>query len=225
LPYGPRDTLRPISELTARLGEQVDALHNAYGEPVTIVAESEGALVARAYLLSRYEPADESVDRLITLDMPKVGAGAYYPPAGETGWGLGAGWGLRGLAALAGNIGFVSVSADAPFFRSLVGCTGLLATIGTQPLPAEIPETRVIALADAVDDYLHDPRVASYVVGTHHGGLLDREEVQRVIADTISGMTLRGSGTSLAWVRVIGKLSAPWTLPGVKQGLAPAETC
>ena len=225
LPYGPADTLRPLPELTRLLGEEIERLHDAYGEPVTIVAESEGALVARAFLLNAYDPAERSVDRLITLDMPKVGSGVYYPPAGEEGWGLGGGWGLRGLTALVGNIGFVRVSADAPFFRSLVGCPSLLADITTAPLPGGVSETRVIALADAVDDYVHAPGVASYVVGTHHGGLMDRAEVQQVIAQTVTGAPLEGPATSLAWVRLIGKLSSPWTLPALEPGLAPAETC
>ena len=59
---------------------QVHTLAMAYGEPVTLVGESEGALVARAYLLHVYRPASHDVDRLITLDMPSGASGVYFPP-------------------------------------------------------------------------------------------------------------------------------------------------
>lgn len=225
LPFDPRDTLRPMQSLVTAMRDEVRALNHAYSSPVTIVAESEGALVARAYLLSSSENAATVVDRLITLDMPRVGDAVYYPPAGESGWGLASGWGLRGLTAVVGDIGFLTVSADAPFFRSLVGCPALLATIGTAPLPRGVSETRVIALADAVDDYAHDPRVDSYVVRSPHGGLLGRPDVQRLIADTVSGVARPASATSLSVVRVIGSMSAAWSLPGLKRGLVPADSC
>ena len=42
LPYTPADTQQSLLVSAARLGWQVDALHRAYGQPVTLVAESEG---------------------------------------------------------------------------------------------------------------------------------------------------------------------------------------
>ena len=39
LPYAPADTQQSLLVSAARLGRQVDALHRAYGQPVTLVAE------------------------------------------------------------------------------------------------------------------------------------------------------------------------------------------
>ncbi|MBI4259876.1 MAG: hypothetical protein HY658_04860, partial [Actinobacteria bacterium] len=50
LPYSAADTQQSLIVSATRMAEQVEALAAAYGKPVTIVAESQGALVARAYL-------------------------------------------------------------------------------------------------------------------------------------------------------------------------------
>ena len=85
---GPDDTQRSLLVSAMSMARQVRSLAHAYREPVTIVGESEGALVARAYLLDLYRPASRFVDRLITLDMPSGASAVYFPPRGRDGWGV-----------------------------------------------------------------------------------------------------------------------------------------
>src|SRR5205085_2347453 len=50
LPYRSADTQQPLSQLERLMSDQVDALYRETGKPVSIVAESEGSLVAKTYL-------------------------------------------------------------------------------------------------------------------------------------------------------------------------------
>ncbi len=49
-PYGRADTHRSLRALARALGAQVEAYHRVTGERITLVAESEGALLAKAYV-------------------------------------------------------------------------------------------------------------------------------------------------------------------------------
>jgi hypothetical protein len=103
LPYTPAETQQSLLVPAARLGWEVEALHRAYGQPVTLVAESEGALVARTYLLRLYRPQTRAVDRVVLLDMPQGQPHVSFPHPGQDGWGVGTGRVLRGLIALIGK--------------------------------------------------------------------------------------------------------------------------
>jgi hypothetical protein len=85
LPYTPADTQQSLLVSAARLGGQVAALHRAYGQPVTLVAESEGALVARTYPLRRYRPQTDVVDRVVVLNMPQGQPHVSFPRPGQQG--------------------------------------------------------------------------------------------------------------------------------------------
>ena len=53
LAYSEGDTHRSLRDLDRLMAAQVDAFHAATGRPVSIVAESEGSLVAKTYLTAR----------------------------------------------------------------------------------------------------------------------------------------------------------------------------
>src|SRR5207302_850144 len=97
LPYKPADTTAPMHTLIARMNLEVRALNKATKLPVSIIAESEGSLVAERYLET--DPS-APVDRLIVLSPILAPGSVYYPPRGRDGWGVAAGWGLRGLASV-----------------------------------------------------------------------------------------------------------------------------
>ena len=63
-----------------------------------IVAESEGALVAKAYLLAHPGAPVDTLVLLRTLDEP---GSAYYPPSGDDGGGAAAGFSLHWSSAAA----------------------------------------------------------------------------------------------------------------------------
>jgi hypothetical protein len=228
LPYGPQDTLQPLLVSAARMSREVDALYQAYGRPVSIVAESEGALVTRVYLVSYYRPASHHVDRVIILDMPLGLSTAYFPPRGAQGWGVGSGWSLRGVTAIVQQLGPLQVSTDAPLFWDIANCGPLIKRAATDPPPLGVDEITIEALADAVDDGAsHVPASRSYVVVSAHGGLMSNPAVRTLIDAGLSGTPVPAAGAGVGtWVvRTISALSSPWRTPGLVPGLNAAHPC
>ena len=225
-PYGPRDTLQPLDVSARRMGQEVAALHRGYRSPVTIVADSEGALVARTFILRIYRPSSGMVDRLIVMDLPVGLSSVYYPPRGREGWGVGTGWGLRGLAALIRNIAPIPASADAPFVRDLVQCKALIASLGTSPPPAGVDEVSFRALADSVDGvYPLAPAGAEFVFSAVHGTLIDEPGVDVVIEDILTGVPTRHPGVGVRLAHVVAALAGPWHVPSLVPDLAPVGGC
>ena len=227
LPYQPADTLQPLLASARLMAAQVEALHRSYASPVTIVAESEGAIVARAYLVSLYPAGSRSVDRLVILDMPVGPTTVYYPPPGAEGWGVGSGWALRGIAALVERIGPLRVSADAPLFRDIAECSTLMSRIVNDPPPEGVEELSVQALADAVDGAgaAGLPDASRFVVVSAHGGLIGNAEVQSLIYRTLSGGAVRASTGELSLVRFISAVSEPWHAPALVRDLTGPVSC
>jgi hypothetical protein len=207
------------------MARQVDELHRAYREPVTLLAESEGALVARTYLLKFYRPASHDVDRLITLDMPSGVAGVYFPPRGQQGWGVGTGWGLRWLSNLLGAIAPLHLSADSPLMREVLDCRSTLSQQAASPPPPGVVEVQVEALADWVDPPpAAPPGVPTYVIASTHGGLVKSPQVQKLIRGIIDGDAGSHSGVSDKLAEAVGATARPWLLPTLPADLAPQPT-
>jgi hypothetical protein len=227
LPYEPVDTLQPLLRSAELLGRQVEALYRGYGKPVTLLAESEGALVARAYLLGQYPPAARMIDRAVIFDMPSGYAGVYYPRVGAQGWGVGSGWGLRGLAVVIRAMSPLAVSADAPLIRDLVDCRAMIAAVTTGPSPEGVRQVSIRALADAVDGPV--PRGPfspdTYVVTAAHGGLVGRQATRALITEILTGAPERASFARLAAARLITAVSDPWHTPYLPDRLVPAGNC
>jgi hypothetical protein len=105
LPNTPADTQQSLLVSAARLGWQVAALRRAYGQPVTLVAESEGALVARTYLLRLYRPQTRAVDRVVLLDMPQGQPHVSFPRPDQDGWGWGPAGPFAGSSRCSATLG------------------------------------------------------------------------------------------------------------------------
>lgn len=225
LPYTSDDTEEPLAVSAARMEQQVDALHAAYRQPVTIVAESEGAIVARYYLLNLYKAQSHAVDRFVALDMPRVRPSVYYPAAGMDGAGLGSGWALRGIALLVGHLGPLRVSVDAPFFRSLIDCGRNATSLQERRLPSGVHETQVLALADTVDDYQPFAGAQHYYAIATHGGLIHDPEVDAIVQAIMMGRPLPQSHVRQLMARVIGNAAAGWTTPTLASDGATDSGC
>jgi hypothetical protein len=221
LPYTPADTQQSLLVSATRLGWQVQALHRAYGQPVTLVAESEGALVARTYLLRRYRPQTRAVDRVVLLDMPQGQPHVSFPHPGQDGWGVGTGWVLRGLISLIGNLGPLTASADAPFSRDLISRPRLLAALALAPPPPGVQQVWVEALADAVTQpYPHTRTLRgsnspTIVVPAPHGGLIRNPAVQRIIAGVLAGTALPDPQPAAALQHVLAAAASAWQVPSL----------
>ena len=220
LPYQRDDTLRPIDETVHLLARQVDRLHRAANRPVAVVAESEGALVAGAYVLGLRPSA---VDDLVLLS-PLVEPGrVYYPPRGESGWGVAGGWLLRLLARSVKALSGVDLSPDSPLLRSLTDhAPALRAAMGCTP--ALVRQVVVFPLADAVaapPGRLGDDVV---VVPAFHGGLLEDGSVGDALRRLVAGAR---PATPPGWSlveRLTRAASAAWQVPGLPVGLNRAWT-
>ncbi|MFN2545619.1 MAG: esterase/lipase family protein [Actinomycetota bacterium] len=227
LSYGPAATQQSLLVSAHRMARQVEALHRAYGEPVTVVAESEGALVARTYLLDLYPPATHAVDRLITLDMPSGSSAVYFPPRGRQGWGVGSGWGLRGLARLLGAIAPLRLSVDSSLGREFIDCRALLARLAVTPQPAGVQEVSFQALADMVDPPAEaPPGIQTYLVGAPHGGMMERRSVQDLIQGILSGGSSAQNDRGPGFVaRLVAATARPWESPSLPLALDPSGSC
>ena len=227
LPYGPKDTLQPLDVSARRLAEQVALLHAAYDRPVTIVAESEGALVARYFLTELYRPGSSEVNRVALLDMPPFDPAIYYPARAQSdGWGIASGWGLRGLTEVIESLGPLEISADAPMLRELADCPALSARVVHEPAPPGVTEVSFLALGDAVDGTAGAPTGSpAYVVTAPHGGLIHDRSVRQGLWDMMTGRPIAPDLTRLDLVRFVSAVSNAWHAPGLLPGLGPAREC
>lgn len=117
-PYSGVDTHQSLARSVRRLAAQVQALHTRTGLPVGLVADSEGTLVTRAYLMRARHPA---VDALVMFS-PLIRPGrVYYPPRGTgSGFGYVTGLELQGLLDTLRDAGGPPMSDMEPFVRSIV---------------------------------------------------------------------------------------------------------
>jgi hypothetical protein len=226
LPYGPEDTQQSLIVSARRMARQVHVLSRAYREPVTLVGESEGALVARAYLLHLYRPGSHDVDRLITLDMPSGVSGVYFPPRGRQGWGVASGWGLRGLADLLDAIAPLRLSVDSGLGREFAQCRSALKDLATAPPPSGIQQISFQALADMVDPSASPPGTVTYIVNAPHGGLMGRVAVRDLIHAILEGDSVVGGSTRESLLaRLVHATASPWEAPTLPLALDPMGTC
>ncbi|MFA5883952.1 MAG: hypothetical protein WDA60_08900 [Acidimicrobiia bacterium] len=218
-PYGRAATHASVRTLARRLGTQVDALAAATGEPVGIVAESEGALVALTYALGTPGAPVRSVVALSPLVEP---GRVSYPAPGRVGWGVAAGAALDGVAAIVDRLGPVDVRSDTPLFRSIVEQAPLFQGL----LRCGAPGVRELAVLP-FDTGLAAPRPASvtipYVVRpAFHGGLLGDDRTAELVARVLHGRAVDTQTRWRATERVVQALASPWQVPSLAKSLEPA---
>jgi len=210
LPYQDADTYQDVSRSVALMAQQVEAFRADVQQPVTIVAESEGALVAKAYLMSH---PDAPVDTLVLLSPLVEPGGAYYPPAGDDGWGVAGGLGLRWITAVVRSLSPLDVTTDDGLFRSLADDAPAFREMLACPVDG-VDQLAVFPLADAVagaEPHLHG--VPSAVVPAFHGGLADNHAVQRTIRALLQGGASPDYGWWEATDTVIRAGAAAWRVP------------
>jgi hypothetical protein len=223
LPYERVHTHRSVDALAREMGRQVDALRRATGQRVSIVSESEGSLIAQAYVAALPESrAATKVRTLVMLSPLLVPGRVFYPAAGETDWGLAGGVVLDGIASALGWVGPVDVSADVPLFRSLLDEAPPLRSLIRCPTPgvhtaAVLPLDSGVAAPAPVDI-----GVEHRVVPAFHGGLLGDATSARLVRRALRGQPLDSSTFWAAVGDVIGAGAAAWQAPDLEQSLEPA---
>ena len=216
--YGRGDTHQSVRALALELGRQVEVFHTVTHEPVSIVAESEGSLVALAYVATRPQAPVQAVVALSPLLAP---GRVFYPPLGRSGWGTAAGTLLDGLTRALSVVGPVDVTSDSALFRSFVdegpALQGLLrcatpgrAEFAVLPLDSGVsaPGTVTVGIPHAV-------------VPAFHGGLLGDHATAGLIGDALAGRSASGSAFWRGVSAVVGALGSAWQAPGLERSLEP----
>jgi hypothetical protein len=212
LPYARDDTHRSIRSLVGELREQVDAYHRATGEPITLVAESEGALLAKAYVAAT---PDAPVRNLVAVS-PLVDPGrVYYPRADAEGWGVFGKLEMEGLSWALGGLSPVEVNPDTPFLRSIVDDAPAFNDLMSCPLPG-VHQAAVLPLDTGVS--APAPRrigIPFTVVPGFHGGMLDDASTAAVVERVLEGRPVREhDGWSLT-EGVIQAGASAWQVPAL----------
>jgi hypothetical protein len=223
LPYEGRDTVQALAVSVRRLAAQVESLHRRTHLPVSLVAESEGALVAEGYVLADPHPP---VSHLVLLS-PLVAPGQVsYPVSSGNGAVMTAALSLLGAAYR--SVSPVDLSPTNAFLRSV---DELSPAIGDALLcPAHgVTRVAVLPLADAT---AVPPSIAlpfpSVVVPAFHGGLLAQGSVDADVGRMLLGASPHGSWAWHHAESVISAAATAWQVPrlaaaqvGPRQGSGP----
>jgi hypothetical protein len=209
LPYGPDATHRSLGDLVRAMAVQVSDLHRRSGRTVAIVAESEGALVARVYAAAY---PDAPVSRLVLLSPLDRPGRVFYPVAGRSGFGTAAGGALSLITDLLGGISPVHLPAGSPFLRSIVDhAPALRDLLSCRTGP---PETLVQPLADSLADaQAPGGAVPAVVLPAYHGGLLTNRSAQTVVKRLLGGARVRTTSLMSLADSVLRGAAAGWQTP------------
>jgi hypothetical protein len=219
LPYAASDTHLPLPQLVRAMSAQVDTLSRQSGQRVAIVAESEGALVAKTYLAAN---PTAPVDELVMLSPLVQPARVFYPSSGQQGWGLASGWELRELGDLFRDLSGADMSADMPVVRSMMdhgpAVRGLLA--------CPLPHTRQLALfplADAVaTPHPSQIGIPSEVVPAFHGGLLANDRIRQAVSGYLEDGRVAPATIWPVAQEILRASAAAWQVPELPLTVNPA---
>lgn len=210
LPYRASETVASLGELDQKMAAQVDVLAAATHRRVSLVAVSEGTLVAETYL-ARYPTAP--VDTVILLSPLVTPGRAYYPPAGDDGWGAVSRLGLQALTAALSSISPFKLSPSTPLFQSIVAEAPAIRSLLNCPQPG-IRQVAVEPVADAVAAP-QDPglRIPTVVVPAFHSGALGDRQADAAIVDVLEHRPLPADGGWADVEKVVRPAAAAWQVP------------
>lgn len=210
------DTDRPLPELVHMMDAQVRAFAGQTGRSVDIVSDSEGSLVAKVYLMV-YPDAPV---RTLVLTSPLVQPGrAYFPARGSDGYGIAAGYGLRGVSALLRTLTPLDLTPDGPFLRSVADHgPSLRGALGCPLAPTR--QLALFPLADAVGaPYDATRHVSAAVLPAFHGKLLESRSSQHAIGTYLRTGKVPGYRGLRLTERLVRAGAAPWQAPSLRTNL------
>jgi hypothetical protein len=218
LPYTARDTVKPLPELDQMLLAQVTSLYTRTGRSVDVVAESEGALVAKTALLT--QPASPVATLVLASPIEDPG-GVFYPTKGDQGWGVAMDEAMRLLSDAFQGVAPVDLSPNNLFLASLDGKAPLL----EKAMSCRLPGTRQFALlplADAtvvpVAEKLGFPSV---VLPAFHGGLIESPSGEKILSRVLLNQPVSDDRLLQLADEAISYASAAWQVPAPAQSVIP----
>jgi hypothetical protein len=218
LPYASADTYRSLPALVGLMAAQVEQFHTDTGQPIRIVAESEGSVVAETYLAATPgAPVSDLVALSPILDPGRV----YYPPNGTEGWGVATGKLLEMLSAVLGKVSPFALSPDAPLLRSLVDDAPYL----RDELTCGVPGVRQLVLSPLADAVVAPGpttlRGDRTVVPAFHGALLTNGAADRMIVLQLAGSRLPHFRPWVWAEGVVEAAASGWQVPALPTALNP----
>jgi hypothetical protein len=212
------DTHQSLARSARLLATQVSALHKRTGRPVEIVAESEGTLVARTYLIRLPHPNVTALALFSPLIRP---ARVYYPPAGGgPGFGYVTGRELAGMLDLLHDSGSPPISTKEPFVRSIVDDAPLYRNLMLCPAPG-VRSVAFLSLAAATvapPGPLADIPVVE--MPGIHASLEGRADVRRLLVPFLRGAPIHAR--TMVSYEVVRDASAGWLAPALPLSVNPA---
>jgi hypothetical protein len=212
LPYKGTDTAKPLGQLDRMLLQQVAALYQATGQSVDIVAESEGALIAKSALLAR---PDFHVSMLV-MASPLVSPGrVWYPTKGDQGWGVASSTAMKLIGDAFQSVSPVDLSPDNPLLASLDSEAPLLREAMACPLLGA-RQFALLPLADATAaPTTYRLSYPSVVVPAFHGGLIETPAAARLVSQVLRhGRVDDDRALSLA-EKAISYAASAWQVPSL----------
>ncbi len=213
LPYTGADTAKPLAQLDRMLLEQVDALQARTGGPVYVVAESEGALIAKTALLADPAPAVQTLVLASPLQDP---GRVWYPIIGDQDWGVATSEAMRLISDVLDGVSPINLSPDNPLFASLDNQAPVLENAMACPI-AGIRQFALLPLADAtVSPAAQRLSFPSVVLAAFHGGLIESPRGARIISRVLAGRPVGDNRLLDLADEAISYAASAWQVPALQ---------
>jgi hypothetical protein len=213
LPYSGPDTAKPLPELDRMLLAQVAALQASTGRPVDVVAESEGALVAKTALLADPSPAVTTLVLASPLEDP---GRVWYPTVGDQDWGVATNEAMRLISDALQSVSPINLSPDNALFASLDQQAPLLENAMSCPI-AGVRQFALLPLADAtVSPATERLSFPSVVLAAFHGGLIESSAGEKIISQVLAGRSVGGNQLLALAEEAISYAASAWQVPALE---------
>jgi len=212
LAYSGADTVKPVPELDQMLLAQLKSFYEKTGKKVDLVAESEGAVIAKTALLAQ---PGAPVAALVMASPLEAPGRVSYPTSGDRGWGAATDAAMHLVSKALGAVSTVALSPTSAFIASLDTEGPLLERAMSCPV-AGVQQFLLLPLADATvvppKEGLPFP---SAVVPAFHGGLLEDPSTDKVISQVLSGGPLERDVPLHLAEQAISYAAGAWQVPSL----------
>ncbi|HEX6393182.1 MAG TPA: hypothetical protein VFZ97_07050 [Acidimicrobiales bacterium] len=210
LPYTSKDTVKPLKTLVRLLASQVASVAQTDRRPVSLVAESEGAILAEAYL---HSTPLAPVSTAILLSPLLSSVAVSYPAGGSDGWGQAGEWGMAALGNAFQSSAPIDLSPQNHFLRSIVADGPLVRRLDSCPVPG-VRQVGLLSLADAVGVPPHlRPSFRTIVVPFFHGGMLQRASLDRTVGRLLAHLPVAGDHLMSTLASAVSWAASSWQVP------------
>jgi hypothetical protein len=215
LPYGPAASDLPLPVLGDRIAAQVWRLHARTGQPVDIVAESEGTLGVYAMLARHPDVPLAAVVLLSPIVAPgqvsyPVGGGSARVPGDE----------LQGVVWFVGGLSPFGTSGAQTLIESVNQVGAQFADQAARD--HHLPWLELVPLADAVTLPACSLPSNVLVVPALHGALLNDPESLRIVRDFLTDHRVSAPSGLRTTAEILAAAASAWRIP---QATTPSPPC